>query len=237
VFFPTKQSYDYVLRLLRQSEARNDINGFSAKISSMPIRAIIFDFGNVFVKWDAHKLYERFFPDPQSVTAFLQEIHFMEWNAQQDAGRPFAEGVAELSKKFPQYADLIQAYDTYWEDSITDTFDETVEIAKGLKRQGYSLYLLSNFSAEKFELIRPKYDFLKIFDDLIISGEHKLLKPDPAIFHFTLQRINHTASECLFIDDSLPNIETAKALGFYTIHYQSPTQLKQELKNLSISFE
>lgn len=203
----------------------------------MPIRAIIFDFGNVFVKWDAHKLYQRFFPDLQSVDSFLEEIHFAEWNAQQDAGRSFAEGVAELSKQFPEHAELIQAYDTYWEESITDTFDETIEIAKQLKQNRYPLYLLSNFSAEKFEIIRPKYNFLKIFDDLIISGEHKLLKPDPAIFHFTLQRINHKASDCLFIDDSLPNIETAKALGFYTIHYQSPTQLKQKLKKLSILFD
>lgn len=200
----------------------------------MPIRAIIFDFGNVLVKWDAHQLYQRFFPDLQSVDSFLKEIHFAEWNAQQDAGRLFSEGVADLSKKFPHYAELIQAYDTYWEESLTGTFDEVIELAKKLKQAGYKIYLLTNSSAEKFEIAKQKYSFLQMFDDMIISGEHKLLKPDPAIYHFTLNRINHKANECVFIDDSLPNIESAKAIGFYTIHFQSPTQLKVELKKLSI---
>lgn len=199
------------------------------------IRAIIFDFGNVFVGWDARKLYQRFFPTPQAVDNFLKEINFMEWNAQQDAGMSFQEGVADLSKKFPQYAELIQAYDTYWEESLTDTYDETIEIAQQLKQNGFPLYMITNFSAEKFPIARKKYPFVdELFDDIIVSGEHRLLKPDPAIYQFTLSRINYKASECIFIDDSLPNIESANALGFYTIHYQSPTQLKQELNKLSI---
>lgn len=199
-----------------------------------PITAIIFDFGNVFVNWDAHNLYKRFFSDAESIDRFLDHIGFHEWNAHQDAGRPFHEGVRELSSRFPRHADLIQAYDTYWVDSITGTNEETIEIAKKLKRAGWSLYLLSNFSMEKFQLIRHRYDFLQIFDDLIISGEHKLIKPDPAIFHLTLKRIHRTAAECLFIDDSLPNIETARSLGIQTIHYQSPTQLNNELSRLNI---
>lgn len=158
----------------------------------------------------------------------------MEWNAHQDAGRPFHEGVKELSLQFPQYAELIQAYDQNWMDSITGTNDETIEIAKRLKRSGWALYLLSNFSVEKFDLIRPQYDFLNIFDDMIISGEHKLIKPDPKIFHLTLKRIGRKAEECLFIDDSSANIETANSLGFHTIQYISPTQLKSELTRLNI---
>ena len=199
-----------------------------------PITAIIFDFGNVFVNWDAHNLYKRFFSDAKSIDRFLDHISFHEWNAHQDAGRPFHEGVRELSSRFPHYADLIQAYDTYWMDSITGTNEETIEIARKLKRSGWTLYLLSNFSMEKFQLIRHRYGFLDIFDNLIISGEHKLIKPDPAIFKFTLKKIHRTAEECLFIDDSLPNIETARSLGIQTIHYQSPTQLNNELSRLNI---
>lgn len=199
-----------------------------------PITAIIFDLGNVFINWDAHNLYKRFFPDPAAIDRFLIEIRFAEWNAHQDAGRPFHKGVQELSREFPHYADLIQAYDTHWEESLTGTNDETIAIARKLKQAGWALYLLSNFSVEKFELIRPRHSFLEIFDDLIISGEHNMVKPNPEIFHLTLQRINRAAKECLFIDDSLPNIETAKLLGFQTIHYQSPTQLTQYLKKLSI---
>jgi len=194
------------------------------------ITAIIFDFGNVLVKWDAHALYKRFFSNPEAVDSFLREIRFPEWNAHQDAGRSFKEGIRELSAQFPQYAELIQAYDTYWIESVTEVYDGTVEIVRSLKQAGWPLYLLSNFSAEKFLLIQQRYDFLQLFDDMIISGEHKLIKPDPAIYQLTLNRIKRQAGECLFIDDSLPNIETARKLGFHTIHFQSPEQLEKDLK-------
>ncbi len=194
------------------------------------ITAIIFDFGNVFVKWDVYALYNRFFPNPQAVDSFLKEIDFAEWNAHQDAGRPFKEGIAILSAQFPHYADLIQAYDTYWNDSVTEVYNGTVEIVRKLKSEGWPIYLLSNFSAEKFPLMQQRFDFLDLFDDMIISGEHNLIKPDPAIFLLTLERIKRSANECLFIDDSLPNIETARKLGFQTIHFQSPEQLERDLK-------
>jgi len=193
------------------------------------IKAIIFDFGNVLVKWDAREVYKRFFANSKAIDSFLSEIRFSEWNAHQDAGRSFSEGVSVLSEEFPQHADLIAAYDTYWEESITDTIEGTVEIVKELKVKGWSLYLLSNFSVEKFDLIRNRYDFLKLFDSMIISGHHKLVKPDPEIFKLTLRLIGREADECLFIDDSPTNIESAQKLGFHTIHFQSVEQLTLEL--------
>lgn len=161
--------------------------------------------------------------------SFLKEIRFFEWNAEQDAGRPFSEGVAALSKDFPQYADLIAAFDTHWQDSITDTINGTVELVKELK-QNWNLCLLTNFSQEKFELIRHRYEFLDLFDVMIVSGEHKVVKPDPRIFNLTLQRLGRQAQECLFIDDSPANIESAQRLGFHTIHFQFAEQLKIEIK-------
>lgn len=200
-----------------------------------PITAIIFDFGNVLVKWDARNLYKRFFPDLRAVDSFLEEIRFQEWNALQDAGRPFKEGIAELSKQFPQYTKLIEAYDTHWEESISDTIIETVQIVQSLKKAGWNLYLLSNFSVEKFGLIQLRYKFLQCFDGLIISGEHQLVKPDPAIFELTLGKIDRKAGECLFIDDSLPNVDAARKIGMQVIHYQGPKQLSNALKKLSIN--
>ncbi|MBI5942858.1 MAG: HAD family phosphatase [Chloroflexi bacterium] len=196
-----------------------------------PITAIIFDFGNVFVKWDPREVYKRFFPSSEAIDSFLEEIRFTEWNAHQDAGRPFKEGVAELTKQFPHYSNLIEAYKTHWEDSITETIIGTVEIAYKLKSAGWDLYLLSNFSAETFPLMQRRYSFLSLFDDMIISGEHKIVKPGPSIFDLALNRLNREARECMFIDDSLPNIETAKKLGFNTIQFHSPEQLEDDLKS------
>jgi 2-haloacid dehalogenase len=199
-----------------------------------PIKAIIFDFGNVFSLWDPYQVYKGFFPNKQAIDAFFKEINFSAWNLEQDRGRPFAEGVAVLSAQFPHYSYLIQVYNERWEDSIIGTVEGTIEIIHKLKQAKYPLYLLTNFSVEKFALMRQRYDFLGLFDDIIVSGEHKLIKPDPAIYHLTLKRINRAAHECIFIDDSLPNIETARNLGFETIHFQSSPQLEAELQRLHI---
>jgi len=97
------------------------------------------------------------------------------------------------------------------------------------------LYILTNSSAEKFPTAKQKYPFLEeLFNAFIVSGEVKLLKPDPAIYHLTLKRINLKAEECIFIDDSLPNVEAAQKLGFYTVHYQSPTQLRLLLQEAGV---
>ena len=158
----------------------------------------------------------------------------MDWNAQQDKGRTFIQGVAELSRQFPHYSELIQAYHDNWEDSIGDYFAGTVEIMKHLKEKGYSLYGLSNWSAETFPLAREKYDFFHLLDDIVISGEVGMIKPDPGIFEHLLQRIARKADECLFIDDAPANVEQAQKMGFTTIQFQSPEQLEDELRKLQV---
>lgn len=203
--------------------------------NNSPIKAIVFDFGNVLLQWDPRLVYQRFFPnDPDAIERFLQEVNFMEWNILQDKGRPFAEGVAALSREFPQHSHLIQAYQDHWIDSLGEALSGTVEILKELKQAGYPVYGLSNWSAETFPRAREKHDFFDLLDDFVISGEVGHVKPHPEIFQITLDRIGRPAGECLFIDDSLANIEQAKSMGFGTIHFQSPEQLRDELHKLHI---
>lgn len=199
------------------------------------IKAIIFDFGNVLLEWNPRYVYRRFFPDdPDGIERFLEEVKFMEWNLLQDKGRPFAEGVASLSKEFPHYAHLIQAFHDHWVESLGDSIDGTIEIMKELKQAGYPLYGLSNWSAETFPYARQKHNFFDLFDDMVISGEVGHVKPHPEIFQILLDRIGRHAEECLFIDDSLANIEQAQDMGFVTVHFQSPEQLKDALHTLEI---
>jgi 2-haloacid dehalogenase len=165
---------------------------------------------------------------------YLHEVGFMQWNAQQDKGRSFQEGVADLSKQFPHYADLIQAYHENWKDSIGDALTGTVEILKRLKRHGYPLYGLSNWSAETFPYAQQKFDFFHLFDDIVISGEVGAIKPEPQIFEIMLEKIGRPAFECLFIDDSRANIDQAQRMGFATVHFESPEQLERVLKKLEL---
>jgi 2-haloacid dehalogenase len=198
------------------------------------IQAIIFDFGGVLLEWDPHALYRNFIEQPQQIDQFLAEVGFATWNAEQDRGRPFAEGVAELSRQFPHRAQLIRAYHDHWEDSIVGPIPGSVAILRKLKRAGYPLYGLSNWSAETFPRVRNKYAFFDLLDDIILSGDVKMIKPDPAIFNLLLTRIGYAAHNCLLIDDSRANVVTAKSLGFNTIHFKSPPQLESELQQLGL---
>jgi 2-haloacid dehalogenase len=205
------------------------------KNMAAPNKAIIFDFGGVLLRWDPRRLFQRSFPEgPQAVEAFMDEIGFVEWHIQQDLGRPFVEAIAERTAKFPHYAHILADYDTCYEDAVIGSIDETVEILRQVKQAGYPLYGLSNYPTEKFALARRRYEFFGWFNHILISGEVRLVKPDPAIFHLLLERIGHKAEDCIFIDDSGPNITSARALGFTAIHFSSPEQLEQELHRLGI---
>jgi 2-haloacid dehalogenase len=203
--------------------------------NSSHIKAIIFDFGNVLLEWDPRYVYQHYFPnDPESMEHFLKEVNFMEWNLLQDKGRPFKEGVAVLSQEFPHYAHLIQAYHDDWINSLGQSLDGTVEILKELKQVGYPVYGLSNWSAETFPHARKKHTFFDLLDDFVISGEVGHVKPHPEIFQILLDRIGRVAEECLFIDDALANIQQAEKMGFATILFQSPEQLRSQLLDLKI---
>jgi 2-haloacid dehalogenase len=192
--------------------------------------ALVFDFGGVLIEWDPRNLYRKIFNDDlAAVETFLRDSKFMEWNILQDAGRPFSEAVDEFCSRMPQYCELIRAYDQRYEESITGPNWQTVEILRTLKTAGYPLYGLSNWPAEKWRLVRPKYEFFGWFDDILISGEVRLAKPDPRIFTLFLKQIGLPAEQCLYIDDSPHNTEVAGQLGFQTIHFRSAEQLYEEL--------
>ncbi len=203
-------------------------------MDTQAIQAIIFDFGGVLLDWNPRFLYRRFFDEPDEIDRFLSEIGFQDWNAQQDKGRPFAEGVAELSRAFPKYETLIRAYRDYWEESISGPIGGSVTILESLKREGLELYGLSNWSAETFPIALKKYGFFALFDSIIISGAVNMIKPDPAIFEYTVHRIARPPEQCLIIDDSETNIQVARGLGFAAIHFRSPQQLEKELRDLGI---
>ncbi|GAB4430941.1 MAG: HAD-IA family hydrolase [Anaerolineales bacterium] len=198
------------------------------------IRAIVFDFGGVLINWDPRNLYRRYFSDPQEMERFLSEIDFYAWNAEQDKGRPFAQGVAILSAQFPQYAHLIHAYHEHWETSLNGAIPGTIEILKTLKRQGYALFGLSNWSAETYPQVRKKYTFFDLFDHIIISGRVDMVKPHPAIFNLLLNQTGYDAPECVFIDDSPANVHAASKLGFRALHFTSPEKLRSQLEQLGL---
>jgi 2-haloacid dehalogenase len=201
----------------------------------MNIEAIVFDLGGVLIDWNPRYLYRKLLQNDEEVEYFLANICTAEWNAQQDGGRPFREGVATLKEKYPAYAGLIEAYHQRWEEMLGEAYGETVEILSAVKKLGMPLYALTNWSAETFPIARKRYEFLSWFEGILVSGEVGLKKPDPEIFRLLLKRYKLNADQTIYLDDVEENLIPARQVGLRAIHFQSAAQLRTSLQQLGLT--
>ena len=193
------------------------------------IRNIIFDFGAVLVDWNPHYLFDSYFGDANKATWFLDHICTNEWNRQFDGGKPFAEGIAELKAEFPEWSREIDVYWDRWTQMMGGAIPGMYELVADLKAAGYGVYGLTNWSAETFYQIEKNYPVFALLDGKIVSGDVKLLKPDAAIFRCLLDQYDLKAEESVFIDDTLPNVEGARAAGLAGLHFRDAGTLRKDL--------
>lgn len=202
--------------------------------SPRTIEAVVFDLGGVLVDWDPAHLYRKLIPDTKEMELFLSTVCTLEWNAHQDRGRSLSEGTAELVGQFPEQANLIEAYYGRWEEMVPGQFDGSVALLAELRGAGFRLYALSNWSSETFPTVRHRFSFLEWFDDIVISGEVGIVKPDSDIYELAKTRFQVDPPVTLFIDDSAANVRAAEAAGFLVYHFQTPAGLEDELDRLGL---
>jgi len=198
------------------------------------IRNIVFDFGGVLIDWNPRHLYRKIFKDDESMERFLHEVCSGAWNEKQDAGRPFSEGIRELTIAHPEEAANIALYFDRWDEMIGGEIKGTPEVFYELKTLGFALYGLTNWSGETFPRVKDNFGFLNEFNGIVVSGDEKLLKPDPRIFRVLTDRYCLLPEESLFIDDNAVNVEAAGRLGFQTLRFESAQQLRKELSARNI---
>lgn len=196
----------------------------------MPVKAVVFDLGGVLIDWDPRYLYRKLLDDEAAVEAFLATVCTPEWNAEQDRGRPFAEGVAELVERHPVQAAAITAYHERWPEMLGGAVGGTVEVLAELRAAGVPVYALTNWSAETFGIARERFEFLEWFDGVLVSGEERMIKPDPAIFRLLLDRFGLDPGATFYIDDSPANVAAADRLGLDAVRFTSPAQLRRDLE-------
>ena len=194
------------------------------------IETIIFDLGGVLIDWNPEYLYKKIFSNDQEMRYFLTHISTKKWNEEQDAGKSLNEATEELSKQYPAYKKEIQAYYGRWEEMLGGPISESVALLERIyQTRKYELYALTNWSNETFPVARQQFPFLNYFKGIVVSGEVKIKKPDPRIYHFILNKYNLISQKTIFIDDSESNIEIAKNLAIHTIHFKDPQQLCKKL--------
>jgi 2-haloacid dehalogenase len=196
----------------------------------MTVTTVVFDVGKVLVEWAPHYLYEKLIPDVGERAAFLRDVVTTAWHSQHDAGRPFAETSAALIAEFPQHRALIEAWGERFLDTIPHRIAGMPEIVSELAARNVPLFGITNFSGEFWKsFVAREADLFAPFRDIIVSGNEKLIKPDPAIYRLALTRFALAPGEGLFIDDSLANVRGAEAEGFIGHHFVDAPSLRTAL--------
>lgn len=193
------------------------------------ITTVIFDVGNVLYQWDIRNLYAKLIDDADQLDWFTQNVVTPEWHYQHDAGRELAPMVAELIAKWPEQRALIEAYVPRWLETIPGPVAGSLEIVQALHNKGVPLYGITNFGVEFWDMFRPVAPIFDLFEDIIVSGAEKLVKPDPAIYRLAEQRFAIDPASALFIDDRQDNVESARACGFHAHQFVDAATLQAEL--------
>jgi 2-haloacid dehalogenase len=199
------------------------------------IDTIIFDLGGVLIDWNPRYVYRKIFKTEEEIEWFLENVTTSEWNENQDAGYPLHKATEELIAKHPEWEPEIKAYYGRWLEMLGDSIHETVEILQQLKKTGrYKLYALTNWSGETFPHALKRFEFFKLFDGVVVSGEEKLRKPSAEFYKILLDRYHLDPSTTIFIVESLRNITGAESVGIAGIHCHNTKQLTEELQRLGI---
>ena len=197
----------------------------------MAVNAVVFDVGNVLYGWDPDSFLVRQMADDAARLRFIEDTDLYGWHDTLDGGRPYDEAAAELSEKFPEYAHLIAAWGARFGETITDPVPGVHAIVEELDARGVPLFAITNFSADFWPPFHA--DNRALFDrfrDIVVSGEEKLLKPDPAIYYRALHRFGLRPEEALFVDDRQINVDGALAVGMAATLFTDAESLRLRLQ-------
>ena len=193
------------------------------------IQAVVFDVGKVLVEWERDLPFRRLIPDAAERAWFMDTVIPLDWHGQHDAGRSAAEMIAERSVLFPGQAHLIEAWLSHFNETIPGPVPGSDAIVEELHARGVPLYAITNFGADTWAGFAPTWPLLDRFIDIIVSGDEQLAKPDPAIYALAEKRFGRAGNTMLFIDDSLPNVTSARERGWHAHHFVGAAGLRVEL--------
>ena len=198
------------------------------------IRHIVFDIGRVLIHYDPHIPYSRLIPDAAERQAFFGRVSIDAWNLEQDRGRSWEEAEALLIADHPDDEAMIRAFRRHWHEMVSHAYDDSVAIMLALIEAGHDVTMLTNFAADTFLEAQEMFPFLKVPRGVTVSGRVKLLKPDPRIYETHTQTFGLEPAATLFIDDSVKNVDGARACGWQAVHFTDADRLRGDLAGLGI---
>ena len=191
---------------------------------------VLWDVGNVIVRWDPHRLYAKIFPEPDARIRFLSSVCTMDWHGETDRGLSPAENTARLVALHPHYESEIRAWWDRWDEMFDGAIPQTESAMQALAARGVPQFGLTNMSIEAWPAVQAMSPVFALFQDVVVSARERLIQPDPAIYRLAAARAGHAPGQILFVDDNAANIAAARDLGFHVLHFTDPDALAGVLR-------
>ena len=183
------------------------------------------------IRWDPHPAVAAGVGDVEA-RAFLaaEDFDFSAWNRRADAGAEWLDLQQELASTHPHWHEHATSYVTNFGLSLVEPIGENVAVLRDLHAAGVPLFALTNWSRELFPQALERFDFLALFEDIVVSGAEKLAKPDPAVFELLGRRVGRPLTDCVFVDDSAANVAAAAQAGMDAIVFRDGEPLREQLR-------
>ena len=157
---------------------------------------VVFDIGNVLLRWNPRNLYRNVFDDEERMERFLATALAMDFVSHTDIAEDFAGALEARAKSFPEFAEELRMFRPRWIETLGGPIEENVALLRRLRSSGKPVYALSNFARETFALAERHHDFLSEFDERIISGHVGVVKPDQRITKSFLSASGDSRANC-----------------------------------------
>ncbi|GHD06032.1 HAD family hydrolase [Tianweitania populi] len=200
------------------------------------IKHIVFDIGKVLIHYDPNIPFSRLIPDDEERRLFFETVCTNDWNLEQDRGRSWEDAEALLIAEHPHHEGMIRAFRKHWHEMVSHHYEDSVILLRRLIAAGCDVTMLTNFNSDTFAQARTIFPFLNETRGVTVSGDVALIKPDKAIYDCHAADFELDPASTVFIDDSLKNVEGAKAAGWQAIHFASAEQLERDLRGLGVEF-
>ena len=189
----------------------------------------LWDLGNVLVQWEPELIYPAFNVSAAHTQYLRSELlEHSDWLRLDQGLITEQEVAARISSETElSHDDAKRCFDVIRNSLVN--IDASVAMLSQMKAAGVPMYVLSNMSNENAAYLRTR-EYFSLFDDVVISAEEKLIKPDPALFELVLKRYRLNAEEVYFIDDSMPNIVASRELGMQALHFKRSDDCYRQIR-------
>jgi 2-haloacid dehalogenase len=187
----------------------------------MTINAVIFDIGNVLIEWQPERFFDATVGEGRRREMFAAiDLHGI--NDEVDRGANFRDTIYAAADANPEFRAEVRMWHDNWLELATPAIPQSVRILRSLRAKGVSVFALTNFGIQTFEIAEPAYPFLGEFDRRYISGHMGMIKPDAAIYQRLEDDCGIDPATLLFTDDRIDNIRAANARGWQTHLFEGP---------------